>query len=83
MVPAHGAGIELCAVLLEQRGEFVKACTGRAARRHDIQVCTADTGLDRIEIQVLQHLGLQQFTDPGDFRTPRAIVVGIRQETVC
>ncbi len=64
---------------MEQRREFVESRAGRATRGHDIEIGIAGARLDRIEVEILQHLRLGQFADTRNIAAAR-VLIDIRQE---
>ena len=67
---AHKArALELNIVTFEQRSVFVEPWLEGAAARHEAEIRLGETWLHRIDVDVLQHLRLQQLADARNFQT--------------
>src|ERR1051326_3141686 len=68
-------------VALKQWRKLVKTSTSRSSPRDNIKVSYSQLGLNRIDIDWLQKLGLKQFACTGDL-VPWNITISIRKEAM-
>ena len=79
---SEAVDVQLGRIAFEQRSELVEAGHRRAALSKNIEIGFSQAGLDWVDVNVLEELGLKQLADTGYF-APADTLITIGKKSVC